>query len=227
MLLNLNVHYHVVIPDGVFSRAGTGCAVQFEKVGAPSGSELEDLALAVEARVIRWLERQGLLASEASASDNSEPQEPSALEACLAGSLGIRELVRLKSATVALAPDTAPAKAKKSPRPGHIRGFDIHVGVVVSGDDTEGRERLLRYCARPDHPRSDRRTLDLEEPRHGAEATLEFLAPDGGDRRRSVPQPLAPALVVERWPGQAPPRGRRAAPCVPPAFDPLGGREAP
>ncbi|MEO7035123.1 MAG: hypothetical protein ABI548_14495, partial [Polyangiaceae bacterium] len=62
---------------------------------------------------IAWLERQGLLASEASASEDSEPQEPSALEACLAGSLGVGELVRLKSAPVALAPDAAPAKAKK------------------------------------------------------------------------------------------------------------------
>ncbi|MEO7035641.1 MAG: transposase zinc-binding domain-containing protein, partial [Polyangiaceae bacterium] len=107
--LNLNVHYHVVIPDGVFSRAGTGSAVRFEKVGAPNGSELEDLALAVEARVIRWLERQGLLVSEASqsASEDSEPPESSALEACLAGSLGIGQLVRLKSGTVALAPDVA------------------------------------------------------------------------------------------------------------------------
>jgi hypothetical protein len=29
------------------------------------------------------------------------------------------------------------------------RGFDIHAGVSVSADDREGRERLLRYCARP------------------------------------------------------------------------------
>jgi putative transposase len=76
-------------------------------------------------------------------------RKPSALEACLAGSLGIGELVRLKSATAALAPDEAPPKAKKSPRPGHIRGSTFTRGVIVRGSDTEGRERLLRYCARP------------------------------------------------------------------------------
>ncbi len=99
-----------MFPDGVFSREGNGFAVRFEEVGAASGSALEDLALAVEARVIRWLKRQGLLASEASAPNDSEPQDTSALEACLAGSLGIGELVRLKSAPVALPPSAAPAK---------------------------------------------------------------------------------------------------------------------
>ncbi len=29
------------------------------------------------------------------------------------------------------------------------RGFDIHAGVSVPEQDREGRERLLRYCARP------------------------------------------------------------------------------
>jgi len=201
--LNLNVHYHVVIPDGVFSRAGTGSAVRFEKVGAPSGSELEDLALAVEARVIRWLERQGVLASESSASDDSEPQEPSALEACLAGSLGIGELVRLKSATGALAPDEAPPKAKKSPRPGHIRGFDIHAGVVVSGSEPESRERLLRYCARP--PLSLERMQVLPngfvayalrkswgKPTHRVLAPLDFLA----RLAALIPLPRHPLIVL-------------------------------
>jgi len=30
-----------------------------------------------------------------------------------------------------------------------MRGFDVHAGVVVAASDREGRERLLRYCARP------------------------------------------------------------------------------
>ena len=29
------------------------------------------------------------------------------------------------------------------------RGFDVHTGVVLSASDRNGRERLLRYCARP------------------------------------------------------------------------------
>jgi hypothetical protein len=30
-----------------------------------------------------------------------------------------------------------------------VRGFDVHAAVVVSASDREGREGLLRYCARP------------------------------------------------------------------------------
>jgi hypothetical protein len=38
---------------------------------------------------------------------------------------------------------------RSSRQAGHSRGFDVHAGVVVSGSDREGKERLLRYCARP------------------------------------------------------------------------------
>ena len=41
----------------------------------------------------------------------------------------------------------APSRAKQ--RGGHTRGFDLHAGVVASASDRDGRERLLRYCARP------------------------------------------------------------------------------
>ncbi len=42
-----------------------------------------------------------------------------------------------------------PAPTKSQRRAGHSRGFDVHAGVVVSASDRDGRERLLRYCARP------------------------------------------------------------------------------
>ena len=32
---------------------------------------------------------------------------------------------------------------------GHSGGFSVHAGVRVAGQDRAGRERLLRYCARP------------------------------------------------------------------------------
>ena len=31
----------------------------------------------------------------------------------------------------------------------HSGGFSVHAGVRVAGQDRAGRERLLRYCARP------------------------------------------------------------------------------
>ena len=32
---------------------------------------------------------------------------------------------------------------------GHSVGFSVHAGVRVAAQDSPGRERLLRYCARP------------------------------------------------------------------------------
>ena len=32
---------------------------------------------------------------------------------------------------------------------GHSGGFSVHAGVRVAAPDRAGRERLLRYCARP------------------------------------------------------------------------------
>ena len=32
---------------------------------------------------------------------------------------------------------------------GHSGGFSVHAGVRVAAQDSAGRERLLRYCARP------------------------------------------------------------------------------
>ena len=32
---------------------------------------------------------------------------------------------------------------------GHRGGFSVHAGVRVAAQDSAGRERLLRYCARP------------------------------------------------------------------------------
>ena len=32
---------------------------------------------------------------------------------------------------------------------GHSGGFSVHAGVRVAAQDRAGRERLLRYCARP------------------------------------------------------------------------------
>ena len=97
-----------------------------------------------------WLRRRGLLDDE-----QSEPPVElttrSALDACLEGSLGLGELTALRRQETPLSDghDAPAVPSRAKPRGGHARGFDVHAGVVVSASDRDGRERLLRYCARP------------------------------------------------------------------------------
>jgi hypothetical protein len=57
----------------------------------------------------------------------------------------------------------APAPIQRERRSGRSRGFDINAGVRVAARDREGRERLLRYCARA--------PLSLERLRRSRERT--------------------------------------------------------
>jgi hypothetical protein len=92
--LNLNVHYHVAIPDGVFTDGGSGAT--FHLLPRPTRSDIDTIALNVEMRVLTWLRRKGLLTDhEDDSRDDSDSR--SALDACLEGSLGLGELTALPS----------------------------------------------------------------------------------------------------------------------------------
>jgi hypothetical protein len=150
--LNLNVHFHVAVPDGVFTRCTVHTTAQFHQLPRPTQSDLDDIALNVHARALRWLRRKGFVEDSDEPQLNNEPPELTALDSCLQGSLGIGELTSLpqtgNSATSG-EPEQLPKPTKAARRSGRHCGFDVHAGVVVSGTDRDGRERLLRYCARP------------------------------------------------------------------------------
>ncbi len=80
----------------------------------------------------------------------ADPATRSALEACLLGSLGLGELSALpiRHGPTDDGRDSLPAPPRSQRRGGHSRGFDVHAGVIVSASDRDGRERLLRNCAR-------------------------------------------------------------------------------
>jgi hypothetical protein len=77
--LNLNVHYHVAVPDGVFTRCPSGGA-QFHRLPLPNRSDLDAITHAVELRALRWLKRRGLLSDARDTAADQEPA-PSALDA--------------------------------------------------------------------------------------------------------------------------------------------------
>lgn len=79
--LNLNVHFHVVVPDAVFALGNDGSrAVPLEH--APSTPlDLAEIVQSTKSRVLAWLERKGYLRGD---EDPDEAEQPaSALQACL------------------------------------------------------------------------------------------------------------------------------------------------
>jgi hypothetical protein len=113
--LNLNVHYHVAVPDGVFTEGGARAA--FHNLPRPSQEDLETIAINVEARVLTWLERRGFLAKPDG--DSCERQDSrSALDACLEGSLGLGELTALPGGGIGHDDLTLPVPTKPSRRAG-------------------------------------------------------------------------------------------------------------
>jgi hypothetical protein len=143
--LNLNVHYHVAVADGVFTLEPHAPRAAFHPLPPPDAIDIATIAQSVELRVLAWLRHQGLLSERDDDADDGPPR--SALDACLSGSLGLGELAALfgreqSDDLEVLAP------AKRERRLGRSRGFDVNASVRVAAHDREGRERLLRYCAR-------------------------------------------------------------------------------
>jgi len=186
--LNLNVHYHVVLTDGVFVLEPGSERADFHPLPGPAAIDLETIAVNVEIRTKRWLKRQGLLV-EPNADDgfNNEQPERSALDAFLLGSLGVGELTKLplERTTAEPLPEQVelPRPTKSARRGGHYRGFDIHAGVWVAANDRAGRERLFRYCARP--------ALSLERLRQLPDGRIAYaLRKPWGNETHRVMDPL-------------------------------------
>ena len=59
--LNLNIHFHMLFLDGVYTGGTSGLPLRFRQVKAPTGNELTKLVHTIASRIARNLEHQGLL----------------------------------------------------------------------------------------------------------------------------------------------------------------------
>ena len=146
--LNLNVHLHLLLADGLFVRHPAGGA-GFHRAPAPSPADLAWVVQTVRQRVLRRLARMHLLRDDRLVGEQSnETPEPTALEACETLALRGAELESRDDATTA-SPDDLPPGRRSSRWSAHEAGFDVHAGVRVPAGDHVGRERLARYITRP------------------------------------------------------------------------------
>lgn len=119
--LNVNLHFHSLVPDGVFFEDADG-DVQFHPLAPPTRSDLEKLIRQIVPRLLRKLGTEEL------------PEQADWMVA-LAEAL----------------PSRAGPSGNDTPRGLCVlaEGFSLHAGVSVHALDGDALEQLARYCARP------------------------------------------------------------------------------
>jgi hypothetical protein len=147
--LNLNVHFHVFVLDGVFSRNPQDSVV-FHPAPSPTASDLSAIAQRTQRRVCSWLRRHGYLDKRPIEDRSGEPEAQTAIEACAAIAMRRGNVANLAREG---APDAADEDHEQPAGSAALavdhQGFNLHAGVRIEAGDDFGRERLARYALRP------------------------------------------------------------------------------
>ncbi len=150
--LNLNPHFHTVALDGVFARGPEG-VLTFHPLDALTDEDVGELVATIRHRVLRLLEREGLLDEDASsfqldALSEESPALAGIYSAGVQGRVAIGQRSGCRVMRIGADPE-APWVTSRTPLQAHLEGFDLHAGVSVRSEDRERLEGLCRYILRP------------------------------------------------------------------------------
>ncbi len=124
--VNLDVHFHTLVPDRVFIEEGTGPA-RFETLNAPGDEELEAILARIVRRTAKVLERL------------EEDFELDGAKDALAGIQAEQVQQRLRH----------PEPFEPTRRSAFLEGYSLHAGVRVHGNDLQaGSSCAGTSCAR-------------------------------------------------------------------------------
>lgn len=234
--LNLNVHMHALVIDGVFARDGAG--VRFCSLPSLTAADVADVLATIVPRVRRLLERRGLGDTDEDASaPGGWTEDAPALAGIAAASvqgtfaLGPRAGQRARQYGAVPDEDEAPAPGRCHARQD---GFDLHADVWVPAHQRDRLERVCRYALRPPvaqdrlhaHPVRSPRTAGTPRRAHPAAADqFDSVSRRPWRRARRGPSTLLRTIPshVEGWrelvvglgqtadPGEAMARGTEAS----------------
>jgi hypothetical protein len=147
--LNLHVHYHLLVLDGVFARDSEGQLV-FHPAEAPTAADLDAIVARTACRATAWLRRHGHVDDSQLEARSNDPPAQTALEACAAIAMGRGNVATLARDDAQEDPHGAGEEHHDKPALALERdGFNLHAGVRIEAGDDRGRERLCRYGGRP------------------------------------------------------------------------------
>ena len=129
--LNLNVHFHTLILDGVFTERA-GDTLRFQPTPPPTDEEVGRVLATIATRVRRLLRRRGLDAEADIAPPDLLAEESAALagisSAAIQGRIALGRRAGARVWRLGEEPD-APWVVSTSPRHAHLDGFDLHANV--------------------------------------------------------------------------------------------------
>lgn len=147
--LNLNVHFHMLLLDGVYVDSPAG--PRFRWIKAPSSAELRQLSHTIAHRVSRFLERQGLLVrDDESAHLTLDTPDDDPMHTLIGHSITYRIATGPRQGRKVLTLQTLPAIDEPPDiGVGNVAGFSLHAGVAAKANERHTLERLCRYITRP------------------------------------------------------------------------------
>ena len=147
--LNLNVHFHMLLLDGVYVDGPAG--PRFRWVKAPSSAELRQLSHTIARRVSRFLERQGLLArDDESAQLTLDTNDDDPMDTLIGHSITYRIATGPRQGRKVMTLQSLPAiDEPPDTGAGNVSGFSLHAGVAAKANERHKLERLCRYITRP------------------------------------------------------------------------------
>jgi len=222
--LNLNVHFHAVVLDGVHAEAPDG-SVSFHALPAPSSREIDELTALLAERLNRLLHRRGLLDEDEPEQEWSESLVTHCQAASLRGRIAVgaragRQVQRIVSPVAEL--------ALMTPRRG-VAGLDLHVGPRIRTGDRGRLEKLCRYVMRPPLAqgrlkalRGNRYRYEFRRPWRDGTVAIELSGQELVEKLVALIP--APRANLVRYHGTLAPNARLRASIVPRVSEKAGGR---
>jgi hypothetical protein len=137
--LNLNVHAHVLLPDGVFVLEKTEI-LSFVPLPPPEDEDIARLVQKIAQRVRTFYEKHFA---------NLEDRDCDVLESAIhEGMQRGPKLVVTDASAADESSDLEPSTPKRSRRCASVDGFSIHANTAVASENRVGLERLCRYGMR-------------------------------------------------------------------------------
>lgn len=149
--LNLNVHFHILFLDGVYTET-KHCRTRFQRTNGPEQQELIELVHTISQRVAGFLEREGILErDEENSYLNLDDADEDPMQQVLGCSVSYRIAVGPQQGRKVFTLQTIPSweDNDRFAQVAKVSGFSLHAGVAAQAWERQKLERLCRYISRP------------------------------------------------------------------------------